>query len=126
MAAADPDPLARLNAILAADFDEAACGPQVLPLWFAFWGELHFQGTYDEVAEVFDARRKAATSALWRELLPGIPEEEADQNAEWVETLTDGYWQRLHLSPASFDRRTARIAAQRALTLFLRDAERVR
>ena len=29
---------------------------------------------------------------------------EADLIAEWIDTLTDGYWQRLHLSPGGFDR----------------------
>lgn len=101
---AGPDPAARLDAVVAADFDEAACGPAVLPLWFAFWGELHFQARYDEVAEDFDARRRDALSAICRALLPDGSPREADLIAEWIDTLTDGYWQRLHLSPGGFDR----------------------
>jgi len=111
--AAGPDPAARLDAVIAADFDEAACGPAVLPLWFAFWGELHFQARYDEVAEDFDARRRDALSAICRDLLPGGMPEEAERIAEWIDTLTDGYWQRLHLSPGSFDR-AAGLAGARA------------
>lgn len=117
--AAGSDPRARLDAIVAADFDERACGPDVLPLWFAFWGELHFQGQYDEVAEAFDARRVEATTALWRELLPDSRPEEAGQMAEWLETLTDGYWQRLHLAPGAFDRDAALRATKAALDLLL-------
>lgn len=113
--AAGPAPRAQLAALIRADFDPAACGPEVLPLWFAFWGELHFQSQYDDVAKAFDARRTEALRRIWAELLPGRPREEAAQLAEWTDTLTDGYWQRLHLAPGSFDREVALQATLQAL-----------
>ncbi len=116
-AAAGPDPLNQLLALVEADFSPRACGPSVLPLWFAFWGELRFQSEYDAVAENFDLRRHEAMCAVWRALLPGRSAAEADQLAEWTETLTDGYWQHMHVSPKSFDRKAALIAMRRALTL---------
>ncbi|WP_050927717.1 TetR family transcriptional regulator C-terminal domain-containing protein [Aestuariivita boseongensis] len=112
---AGDDPVDQLRALLDADFEPAACGPDVLPLWFAFWGELHFTQTYDEVADSFDTRRSEALSAVWRSVLRDASEEEAAQMAEWMDTLTDGYWQRLHLAPGSFDRRDARRAAQECI-----------
>lgn len=99
---------ARLLAVIHADFHVNACGPDVLPLWFAFWGELRFQPRYDEVAQVFDDRRREALSDIWRALLPDRDPLEADRMAEWTDTLTDGYWQRLHVAPASMDIDTAR------------------
>jgi len=36
--------------------------------------------------------------AIFRDLLPNDPARAAD-GAEWLETLTDGYWQHLHLFP---------------------------
>ncbi len=104
---AGDDPAAQLLAIIEADFHPDACGPDVLPLWFAFWGELHFQSQYDDVAESFDSRRSKVLSAIWQKLLPDRDPAEAEQLAEWMETLTDGYWQRLHLGPGSCDRDTA-------------------
>lgn len=118
--AAGNDPADQLRALLRADFDEEACGRDVLPLWFAFWGELHFQSTYDAVAEDFDNRRRQVIEDICRRLLTDAPEGEAERVAEWLDTLSDGYWQRLHLAPASFDRdaayRTALDWAERVIS----------
>lgn len=105
---AGDSPSDQLRAVIDADFHPDACGPSVLPLWFAFWGELHFQQQYDDVAAGFEQRRQAALSTIWRELLPDHDPVEADKLAEWTDTLTDGYWQRLHLSPQSFNADAAR------------------
>lgn len=99
---------ARLLALIDADFHADACGPEVLPLWFAFWGELRFQPHYDDVSQAFDDRRREALSGIWRALLPDRDPGEADRLADWTDTLTDGYWQRLHVAPASMDIETAR------------------
>ena len=105
--AAGADPRDRLRALIEADFDPESCGPEVLPVWFAFWGELPFTETYDELAGSFDERRRAALVAIWSELLPDRSPEEVAQLAEWLDILTDGYWQRLHLSPGRFDAQAA-------------------
>lgn len=110
--AAGPDPHEGLMALIEADFRAEACGPEVLPLWFAFWGELRFTGRYAEVAEAFDTRRREALTAVWAATLPPDRASEAGQMAEWMEALTDGYWQRLHLAPEAFDR-TAAVSACR-------------
>jgi len=102
--AAGSAPQDRLMALLEADFRAEACGPEVLPLWFAFWGELRFTGQYAEVAEAFDRRRREALMAVWERLLPKDRKPEAGQMADWMEALTDGYWQRLHLAPEVFSR----------------------
>lgn len=104
---AGEDPAARLMALLEADFDDAACGPDVLPVWFAFWGELRFQQDYDAVAAGFDNRRHQTISAVLHELLPEASADEVDQTAEWIEALSDGYWQRLHLAPDHYNRASA-------------------
>ncbi len=115
---AGQDPQARLMALLDADLQPAACGPDVLPLWFAFWGELRFSETYEAVAEAYDDRRRHALSEVWESVLPPERAAEAGQMAEWMDTLTDGYWQRLHLAPGQFDRADA-LAATRQLLVRL-------
>ncbi len=122
--AAGEDPADQLRALLVADFDEDACGPAVLPLWFAFWGELPFQAQYEAVAEDFDARRREALVPIWRALL--TQEEEATPMAEWMDTLTDGYWQRLHLAPRSVDRSAALVSASACLARLLPEHRRTR
>ncbi len=97
-------PVDRLNAVLEADFHEDACGPDHLPLWFAFWGELRFTENYAELADAFDARRHEALLALWQEVLPEAEAAEIRQLTDWMDTLTDGYWSSLHLSPDQITR----------------------
>ncbi|MEO0772269.1 MAG: TetR family transcriptional regulator C-terminal domain-containing protein [Pseudomonadota bacterium] len=112
--ATDGMPKDRLNAVLKADFHEDACGPDRLPLWFAFWGELRFSENYAELAEAFDLRRHEALLALWREVLPDAEEGEIKQLTDWMETLTDGYWNTLHLNPETMTRADA-LEATKAL-----------
>lgn len=114
-------PRDRLLALIEADFQAQACGPDVLPIWFAFWGELRFSDTYAEVAEAFDSGRRAAVSRVWAELLPEASPAEAERMAEWMDTLTDGYWQRLHLAPDDFDRAAARDATIECLSRLFPD-----
>ena len=100
-------PVDRLMAVLEIDFCEATCGPDHLPLWFAFWGELRFSENYAELADAFDARRHAAILALWHEILPKAENDEIRQITDWMETLTDGYWSTLHLTPDGLTRQEA-------------------
>lgn len=117
--AAGPDPSAQLWALVDVDFSADACGPDVLPLWFAFWGELRFTGDYAAIAEDFDARRARAVAGIWAALMPDAGRGEAQRMAEWMDTLTDGYWQRLHLAPGSFNREDARAATRDCLERLL-------
>lgn len=101
LTAAGDDPVKQLRALIASDFHPEVCGPKILPLWFAFWGELRSQPHYDEVAGHFDARRRDALLSVWSNLLDGRGDLAPTQLAEWMDTLTDGYWQRLHLAPGT-------------------------
>ena len=109
---AGSDPVDQLFALLEADFQPDACGPDVLPVWFAFWGELRFTETYADVADQFDDRRRETLAGIWHAVLPDAQDADALQLAEWMDTLTDGYWQRLHLAPGSYDRAEAMEAAK--------------
>ncbi|MEM7076364.1 MAG: TetR family transcriptional regulator C-terminal domain-containing protein [Pseudomonadota bacterium] len=101
---AGEDAATRLLALVDADFDPAASGPEVLPLWFAFWGELRFQQDYDTIAKSFDDRRHTAICTILRDLMPEHGAPDIEQMAEWIEAFTDGYWQRLHIAPGEYDR----------------------
>jgi TetR/AcrR family transcriptional regulator, transcriptional repressor of bet genes len=105
--AAGPSPRDRIMALIRADFAPETCGPDVLPIWFAFWGELRFTPTYAEVAAMFDAHRRAVIGRIWADLLPDHRPEDIAQLSEWVDIVTDGYWQRLYLSPEKIDAQQA-------------------
>lgn len=112
---AEEDPAKRLAALIASDFSAKACGPRVLPLWFAFWGELRFSGQYAEIAAAFDARRHEALTQLWAELLPEADPARIAQLTEWMESLSDGYWQHLHLAPHQFTRADGQAGTLKAM-----------
>ncbi len=95
---AEKTPAEQLRAIIKADFDPKICNPEILSVWFAFWGEQKFTPQYEEITVQYDHSRSVAIQNICRELCPGNPDR-GDLAAEWIETLTDGYWQRLQLYP---------------------------
>ncbi|WP_428516040.1 TetR family transcriptional regulator C-terminal domain-containing protein [Roseovarius sp.] len=96
---AGPDPMDRLMALITADFSEDVCSAESLSLWFAFWGEQTFVPQYAEVCREFDRDRVAAIREACAALMTDAPEEEVHRVAQWIDTLTDGFWQNLHLQP---------------------------
>lgn len=123
MQRADRSPARRLRAIIEADFDPRVCNPDTLSVWFAFWGEQKFTPQYAEITERYDRVRSDAIREICRELSPGEPAK-ADLAGDWIDTLTDGYWQKLHLFPQSYTREIAvRQTLQVLPTLFHGAAE---
>lgn len=126
IAATDPDPTSRLVAIMQADFHPKVCNPAVLSVWFAFWGEQKFTPQYAEITREFNDNRSTAIQGICRELLADDPGRAHDL-AEWVDTLTDGYWQNLHLFPDSYTRERAKASSLEFLCALLPDrADRLR
>lgn len=116
MAAAGNDPLAQIVALIRADFAPGVCDPGSLALWFAFWGEEKFTPQYTNVCVSFDQRRRSALEAVCTQVLDGVEGLGPDQLADWIDTLTDGYWQKLHLfsdtiSPAAATTATLKLLA---------------
>ena len=109
---AGDDPRARLLALVEADFAPAICNADTLSIWFAFWGEQSFTPTYAAISASFDEDRARAVAAACAALFGPSRADEARDAAQWIDTLTDGYWQKIHLLPDSFDRERA-LAASR-------------
>lgn len=118
LAASGDDPVAQLHAIVTADFDPKVCNPQVLSVWFAFWGEQSFIPSYTEITQDYAAHRTAAINDICRRLIPKS-REKAEDIALWVDTFTDGLWQNLHLSPDTISREASRDATLRLLAALL-------
>lgn len=98
--AAGPDPVDRLVALIAADFSPEVCSPEILSIWFAFWAEQKITPQYGDITRDYSERRDNALSEICTALLPDAPDR-AQAIAEWVDMLTDGYWQNLYLLPKS-------------------------
>jgi TetR/AcrR family transcriptional repressor of bet genes len=98
---AGTDPLDQLIALIKGDFAHSICNSEKLSIWFAFWGEQKFTPEYANVFSQYDQKRFDVTRGIFLELLNGSSDEDAGKMAVWVETLTDGYWQKLHLFPRS-------------------------
>lgn len=114
LAKAGTDPLDQLMAVIKADFNHKVCNPESLSVWFAFWGEQKFTPQYAAISAQFDSNRSQTIRDICRSLLKDGPDAQADEIASWIDTLTDGFWQKLHLFPNDLSRETA-FAATAAL-----------
>ncbi|WP_281966569.1 TetR/AcrR family transcriptional regulator [Roseovarius nanhaiticus] len=99
---AGDDPRERLIALIRADFDPDICNPEALSIWFAFWGEQKFTPDYAAISAQFDAARNDAIREACAALMEGAPEDEINRTGEWIDTFSDGCWQRLHVLPNSY------------------------
>ena len=101
---AGEDPIARIIAMVRADFDPAVCNQDSLVIWHAFWGEASARPAFAQISEQYDTARaavmrKACTAAMAES---GQAEAAADI-ALGVDALTDGLWLRLYLSSDAMD-----------------------
>lgn len=105
LAAAGPDPVARLLALVRSEFDPAICDADSLVIWHAFWGEASARPLYAQIAEKFDNEHSAAMRSCCTELLAaaGRPVADAAEIGAGIDALTDGLWLRLYLTPGAPD-----------------------
>lgn len=120
LGAVGDDPVDQLYAIVTADFDPKVCNPEILSVWFAFWGEQSFIPSYTEITRDFAAHRTRAIGEICARLIPDSPER-AEDVALWVDTFTDGLWQNLHLSPNTVTSQEACQSTLRLLAALLPD-----
>lgn len=121
LAAAGSDPMDRLLALVDADFAPHICAPEALSIWFAFWGEQNFTPQYAEISRQFDKQRNDVIREISAEVFASASSEDVARIAEWIDTLTDGYWQNIHLHPGRLSAEAA-IASTRAMIAQLRRA----
>ena len=103
--AAPDDPVARILALVRADFDPAICNRRTLTLWHAFWGEATARPLFATISEEFDRERATALRELCEaaaDLLDAAVWTPAEL-ALAIDSLTDGLWLRMHLDPDAMD-----------------------
>ncbi len=126
---AGPNPLDRLLALVRTDFDPDICSPDALIVWHAFWGEAAARPLYAGITEASDTLRYEALREACAEILAeqGRSAEEAALLATAIDSLTDGLWLRLYLSPDPSSRREALEVSASVLAASLPDqAEAIR
>jgi TetR/AcrR family transcriptional repressor of bet genes len=109
---AGPSHRDRLMALIEADFSADVCSADALSVWFAFWGELKVTPQYAEIAQYFDQNRAQAVQDACRGVFKSASDEEIAEIAQWIDTLTDGFWQTQHLHPGRVSRRKAAASAK--------------
>jgi len=107
LAAAGEDPYNQLLAIITADFAPEICNRELLSVWFAFWGELTFTPQYAEISAQYDSARSDAILEICERIFAGKSALDPKNVAEVIDTLTDGFWQKLHLYPNNITREDA-------------------
>jgi len=121
LAAAGPEPAARLLALVRSEFDPSICNSDSLVIWHAFWGEANARPIYAQIAEKFDNEHSSAMRSCCAELLAaaGRPADDATEIGAGIDALTDGLWLRLYLPPGPPDVAGAvRVAARFLSSIF--------
>jgi DNA-binding transcriptional regulator YbjK len=116
VAAAGPDPRARLRAYVDANFRAPVSEPELLATWAAFWA---LAGSKPHIAAIHDSV-SAATRAQVEALLAACGARETRLAAIGLTALIDGLWLERSLNPAAFSAHEAGALAERWLVALLR------
>ncbi|MGF1627847.1 MAG: TetR family transcriptional regulator C-terminal domain-containing protein [Kiloniellaceae bacterium] len=121
VAAAPDDPVEKILALVGADLDERICNRRHLALWNSFWGEAKARPTFAEICDSYDSEHGDVLLAFCRQAegLIADPSWSAETLAEALDTLTDGMWIRMHVTPDAMDKAAGRRLVGRFLATLL-------
>ena len=121
VAAAPDDAVEKILALVGADLDERICNRRHLALWNSFWGEAKARPVFAEICEIYDAEHTRVLLGLCKqaEELIAAPDWTAENLAEALDTMTDGMWIRMHVTPDSMDKTAGRQLVGRFLATLL-------
>ena len=117
LARAGDDPIDRLMALVFADLDPEICTPRNLALWISFWGEAGARPRFAEICDAFDGEREAVLRRLCeavRETMAG-PDWSVGALMKALDTMMDGLWVRMHISPDYLSTADGRLLLARLL-----------
>jgi TetR/AcrR family transcriptional repressor of bet genes len=100
VAAAGPDPRARLLAYVTASFRQPIADPQLLATWLAFWSLTRSNAAMARLHIEIYAGYRAEVEALLAEC--GVAPDAVRLSAVGITALVDGLWLELCLAPATF------------------------
>ena len=106
LAGSPDDPAAKLESLMEMDLKPSICDRRKLAVWFAFFGEVKAQPTYQKICAARDQKYEAVTVDLARAIVrdgnyagidPGVV-------ADALSSMTDGMWLSCLVNPKTFDR----------------------
>jgi TetR/AcrR family transcriptional repressor of bet genes len=121
---AGPSPAARLDAMVAADFDPAVASRKQVTVWYAFWGETRWRKDFLDLCARWAASYQERTRATVQEVIDagGYEDLDAAALARGLNAMIDGLWLNILLDPKSCDRKEALRACRAYLSqLFPRE-----
>jgi TetR/AcrR family transcriptional repressor of bet genes len=110
-------PLQRVEAVVAANFDETQCVPEIVASWLAFWAQVPHDPELARLQALYRGRLRSNLRSALRPV--GLPAEDLDEIVDVLGSLIDGIWMRAALSPDGLDVPAARRRVLRVLHLFL-------
>jgi len=105
----DLDPMAKLRAIVEAQFHPRICNRRKLAVWFAFFGETRHREAYRKSSGEVDLERQTITMQLCAQIVDegGYEDVAPDEVSRTLEGLFDGLWLNILTYPDRFNRQTA-------------------
>ncbi|MFG6569072.1 MULTISPECIES: TetR family transcriptional regulator C-terminal domain-containing protein [Sulfitobacter] len=102
----DLDPMAKLRAIVEAQFHPRICNRRKLAVWFAFFGEARHREAYRKSSGEEDLERQRITMQLCAEIVDegGYRDVASDEVSRTLEGLFDGLWLNILTYPDRFNR----------------------
>lgn len=106
---AGPDPAARLDALVAADFDPALASRKMVTVWYAFWGETRWRKDFLALCRRRSDTYQRRTCALVQEIIDagGHRDLDAAAIARGLNAMIDGLWLDILIEPEACDRHAA-------------------
>ena len=108
LAAAEPDPMSQLCALIKASFAPRICNRRKISVWYAFWGESRSRPKYMRVCGANDKALSDKFLSLCEALAgqPGVRLSPATA-ALSIQGMIDGLWQNFLLGPPGLKREQA-------------------
>jgi TetR/AcrR family transcriptional repressor of bet genes len=108
LAAAEPDPMSQLYALIKASFAPRICNRKKISVWYAFWGESRSRPKYMRVCGANDKALSDKFLSLCEDLAgqPGVRLSPATA-ALSIQGMIDGLWQSFLLGPPGLKREQA-------------------
>jgi TetR/AcrR family transcriptional regulator, transcriptional repressor of bet genes len=121
---AGQSPAARLEALVAADFDPAMASRKQVTVWYAFWGETRWRKEFLDLCTRWSATYQERTRALVQQVVDagGYEGLDAAVIARGLNAMIDGLWLNILLDTKACDRKEAlRVCRSYLAQLFPRE-----
>ncbi|WP_020594438.1 TetR/AcrR family transcriptional regulator [Kiloniella laminariae] len=114
---APDDPVEKITALVLADLDPKICNPRNLTLWNSFWGEVTARPRFAKLCDDFDRERYSIILRLCEDAAPLIRDHvwSPASVADTLDTMVDGLWVRMHITPDFLDNKASSLLMVRLL-----------